>query len=190
MATTRSPSSTFMSRDALRVAAGLADLADLGAQRLPAVGHQHHLVARADQGDADHRAVALAGVDEDDALAAAALQAELLERRALAVAALADGEHAMALAVADTPMPTTTGRPPSSSIAFHAHGGAAHGAHLVLGEADRHPAPGGDDDLARAVGDGGGEELVALLDLHADDALLAEVLVLGERGLLDLAALA
>ena len=40
-----------------------------------------------------------------------------------------------------------------------------------------------------AVGERGVEELVALVDLHADDALLAEVLVLVELGLLDLPVL-
>ena len=52
------------------------------------------------------------------------------------------------------------------------------------------PCFGRDDELARAVGERGGEELIAVLDLDADDALLAEVLVLGDLGLLDLAALA
>ena len=51
----------------------------------------------ADLEHADHRAVAAGGLDVDDPLAGAALQPVLLERRALAEAALGDGEDLRAL---------------------------------------------------------------------------------------------
>ena len=73
---------------------------------------------------------------------------------------------------------------------LHADRAAAHRADLVLREADRLALLRGDEELALAVGERGREELVVVLDLHADDALLAEVLVLGHLGLLDLTALA
>ena len=159
------------------------------ADRLAAVGDEHDLVAGLDERDADDRAVALARVDEDDALAAAVLRAELLERRALAVAASrrprarcwrsgSVTRHADDLVVL------------GELDGLHADRAAAHRAHLLLGEADRLTLLGGDQELARAVGERGREQLIVVLDLHADDALLAEVLVLGDLGLLDLTALA
>ena len=66
-----------------------------------------------------------------------------------------------------------------------AHRGAPHRPDLLLVEADGHARARRDDDLPLAVGDRGAEQAVALLDAHADDALLAEVLVLGDVGLLD-----
>src|SRR5215470_10956568 len=85
---------------ALGGAAGDADALDAGADQLPAVGHQHDLVGvlRRERGDqlaglAADRAVALAHVHGDDAFAAAAGDAVLVGRRALAVAALGDRQH-------------------------------------------------------------------------------------------------
>src|SRR5262249_44924582 len=155
----------------------LADLAHLRAQCLPAVGDEHDLRVVVHEGDADDRAVALARVDQDDALAAAVLRAEFGEGRAFAVALLADGEH-LGLAVARHAEPDDA-VPLGEIDAAHADGGASHRAYLLLVEADGHALLRGDDDVARAVGDGGGKELVAVFDLDADDALLAEVLVFG-----------
>src|SRR6185436_7037212 len=65
---------------ALRVAPGLADLADPRPQRLAAIGHQHDRIAGTDHRHTDDGPVPVARVDEDDALAAAALEPEFLER--------------------------------------------------------------------------------------------------------------
>ncbi|HEY5061881.1 MAG TPA: hypothetical protein VII52_10125, partial [Gemmatimonadaceae bacterium] len=80
----------------MRVAPRLANAFDRGADRLPAIGDDHHFVLGLDHRDADHRAVAIAAVDQDDALAGPALGAKFLDRRALAVAALANREHELA----------------------------------------------------------------------------------------------
>ena len=56
---------------ALRVAADDADVADGDALDLAAGGHHHQLVVVGDADDADHRAVAVGGLDVAQALAAA-----------------------------------------------------------------------------------------------------------------------
>jgi len=58
---------------------------------LTAVGHEHHFVLFRYQCDADDGAVAIAGVDQDDALPAAVLLTVLVDGGSLAVAALANG---------------------------------------------------------------------------------------------------
>src|SRR5207302_9235296 len=70
------------------------DVAPVDADRLP-LGRDHEdVVGLADLEHPDHGAVAPLRLDVDDALARAALEAILLERGALAVAALGDGEDA------------------------------------------------------------------------------------------------
>ena len=71
---------------ALRVAADDADVAGGNPLDLAAGGYHQQFVALADAGDADHRAVALGGLDVADALAAAALRAIGSRRRGLAFA--------------------------------------------------------------------------------------------------------
>ncbi len=115
------------------------------------------------------------------ALAAAILLAELVEHRALAVAALAHREHELSLRL--------RARQTDDFVAFgqvdglHAGGAAAHRAHLLLVEADRLSSLGRDQELGLAVGHDGGEQRIALHDLDADDALLAVILVLDDLGL-------
>src|SRR5581483_7580055 len=75
-------------RHALRRAALLADLRDLGADQDAAGGDQHHLVVVVHEHRADERAVALGGLDRDQALAAAAMSRVLADRRPLAEAVL------------------------------------------------------------------------------------------------------
>ena len=95
-------------------------------------------------------AVPLAGADRDDALAAAVLDAVVLERRALAVAVLADGEDRRAgrqdlhADDASSPAQATCRARPSAARPI--------GAHLVLVEADRLAARRGDDHLLAAAG--------------------------------------
>ncbi len=173
--------------DALGIAARLADLVDAHADRLPAIGDEHHLVAVLHQLDADDGPVSFARIDEDDPFAAAILRPEFVDVRALAVAVRADGEHVRPLRVAHLEAHDLVAL--AEIDALHAVRRAAHRPRLLLGEADALAALGRDEDLARPVGQRGGEQLVALVDLHADDALLAEVLVLVDLGLLDLAVL-
>ena len=64
-------------------------------------------------------------------------------------------------------------------------GGAAHGAEVLLVEADGHAVVGGEEDDLLAVGDAGGDELVVLVDADGDDAAGHDVGEVLERGLLD-----
>src|SRR5690606_834083 len=171
---------------ALCVAPGLADFTDGGADGLAAVGDQHHLVFGLDQRDADHGSVALAAVDQDDALAAPVLTAKLFERGALAVPSLAHRQHLRA---------GRLGRRQADDLVvvveldgLDACRVAPRGPHLLLVEADALALLRRDQKLARAVGDGGGQQLVVLGDFDADDALLAVVLIVEHARLFDLAA--
>ena len=61
-------------------------------------------------------------------------------------------------------------------------GGAAHGAEVLLVEADGHAVVGGEEDDLVAVGDAGGDELVVLVDADGDDAAGLDVGEVLERG--------
>src|SRR5580704_3827868 len=79
--------------DALRRAARFANLAGVHADHLALVCDDHHVGILADLHGRDDRAVAVGGLQIDDALAAARCDAIFRERRALAVALFGDGEH-------------------------------------------------------------------------------------------------
>src|ERR1017187_553572 len=66
-----------------------------------------------------------------------------------------------------------------------AGGGTAHGAEILLVEADGHAVVSGEEDDLLAVGDAGDDELVILLDVDGDDAAGHDVREVLERGLLD-----
>src|SRR5690606_21737882 len=122
-----------------------------------ALGDEHQLVVVADGGHVDDRAVAVGRLDVDDAAAAAALEAVLLDRGALAVPVLAGGEdHAELFAVAgagdDDHADDAVVR--VQVDAAHAAGGSAHGAGVALLEADGHPAARAQQDLVVVAGDG------------------------------------
>src|SRR5712691_5748045 len=72
-------------RHTLRRAPHLPELRDTGTDQHAAGGDQHHLVMLLDEHGADHRAIALGGLDRDHALAAAAVARIFSDRRALAV---------------------------------------------------------------------------------------------------------
>src|SRR3954471_5496817 len=82
-------------RHALRRAAHLADLVHARADEHAAVGDQHDLVIRRRERRRAHLAVALGRLDRDHALRAAAVAGVLGDGRALAVAVLGGGEHAL-----------------------------------------------------------------------------------------------
>src|SRR5438552_3889927 len=171
---------------------------DAHAHRVTALGrhvvrvHADDLAFRGDHEDvgagpdlqhAHHRAVAAARLDVDDALARAALQPVLLERRPLTVAALGQGEDLGALL-------HDVGRDDLVALvhldAAHAGGAAAHRTDLVLREADGHAQLGGDHDLAAAVGAARGDDGVAVLEADGLDAAGPRVRVRLELGLLHL----
>ena len=66
-----------------------------------------------------------------------------------------------------------------------AGGGAAHGAEVLLVEADGHAVVGGEEDDLLAIGDAGDDELVVLLDVDGDDAARHDVGEVAQGGLLD-----
>src|SRR6266850_2456630 len=149
-------------------------------------GDHEEVGAGPDLQHAHHRAVAAARLDVDDALARAALQPVLLERRPLTVAALGHGEDLGALLhdVARDDLVALV-----HLDAAHAGGAAAHRTDLVLREADGHAQLGGDHDLAGAVGAARGDDGVAVLEADGLDAAGARVRVRLELGLLHLSLL-
>src|SRR5207249_4761583 len=123
--------------DALRVAADDGDVGDAAADEGALVGDDHHLIGVGDLQRGDYVAVALAGLDVDDALAAAVREPVLLERGALAVAVFGDGQERAAGARqlrADHLIVAL------QRDALDAEGCAAHGADFALIEADGHAA--------------------------------------------------
>ena len=149
---------------------------------MPCCDDQHQLVVVVDVGDADDLAVAVGGLDVDDADAAARLQAVLLELGALAVAVLRDGQHRAAFAH-DLHRHDLVAL--AQADAADAVGGAAHRADVGLLEADGHAVAGAEEDLRLAVRELDGDDRVAFLDAHRDDAAGARVAERGEVGLLD-----
>src|SRR5256886_8053038 len=149
-----------------------------------ALGRDHEdVVALADLEHAHDGAVAAAGLDVDDALARAALQPVLVERRALAVAPLRDRQDLSAL------LHDVGGDDLVALVhldATHARGAATHRAYLVLGEADGHAELGGDHHLPRAVGAARGDDGVAVLEADSLDAARARMRVGLELRLLHL----
>ena len=69
--------------------------------------------------------------------------------------------------------------------ALVAGGGTAHGAEVLLVEADGHAVVGGEEDDLLAVGGAGLDELVVLVDVDGDDAARHDVGEVLEGGLLD-----
>src|SRR5438067_43142 len=169
-----------------RVAALRRDVVRVDADDL-ALGRDHeNVVTASNLQHADHGAVATAGLDVDDALARAALQAVLVERRALAVAALGDREDLRALL-------HDVGRDDLVTLvhvdAAHACRAAAHRSHLVLGKPDGHAELGRDRHLAIAIGAASGDHRVAVLEADGLDAARPWMRVRLELGLLHLALL-
>src|SRR5262249_48895728 len=157
-----------------------ADLAGLGAHDLAVLGDQHHLVLVADGEQVDHLAVALAGADVDQPLAAAALHAVLVDLGAFAVAVLADGQQRLVAAADDHVDDLLAVLRPDAPAAG---GAAAHRPHVVLGEADRHAVARAEHDRLAGAHQVDADQPVALLEIDRDDAAGARPAVLLERRL-------
>src|SRR6185369_11342523 len=166
----------------LGIAALDRDFRDRRAHQRAAGADQHDLVVRLHQQRPDHLAVALADLQGDDALPAAAVDREILDQRALAIAVLRSRQHHALLVDDDQRDHLFAHR---QADAAHARRRTAHRPHVVLVEADRFAAARAQDDLAVAVGDIDADQAVGALQLDRDDAGLARTRERFERGLLD-----
>jgi len=133
---------------------------------LPFGGDDQHVVAIAHLDHADDVAVAAAGLDVDDPLPARPCSPVLVQRCALALAALGDVRISAPSWTTSAAMTSSPRRPRSA----HAGGGAAHRAHFFFREADDHAELGGDHHLAPAVGAPRGDHRVALVEADRLDA--------------------
>src|SRR5512136_1148486 len=169
----------------LRGPANDADLPDVDPIHLPLLGDHHHLILLLYLQGAHHGAVLLGDADVDDALAATALEAVLLQLRALAVPPFVHREH--------------RGPGPDDLRRHHlvarlqvnaddAAAAAADGPDLLLSEADGHALLGGQEDLVLSSGEAHGDQLVRLVQRERDDPSRARVAVCLELGLLHHAA--
>ena len=120
-----------------------------------------------DVGDADDLAVAIGGLDVDDADAAARLQAVFLEPGPLAVAVLRDGEQRAALAHHVHRHDLVVVAQADAADAVRA---AAHRPDVGLVEANRHAVARAEEDLLLAVRELDGDDRVPVFDPHRDDA--------------------
>ena len=125
---------------------------------------------------------ALAELHGQDALASAALQAVVIDLRALAVAVFRNGQHVRALFI-DRQADDLVALGQVHRLDAHAH--AAHGADVALAKADGHAALGRQQDLLLAVGQLHAHQLVVLAQHDGDQAGAAQVLELRQRRLLD-----
>ena len=169
--------------DSLRGAADLGDVGALRPDELALGGHEDDLVLGPDRDGLDDLAVPLGRLDVDDPLAAAVRDAVVGHGRALAVAALADGQDRRALLADDEERHDLV-------VALERHAAnaardAAHGADRVLVEADRLTVARREHDLAIAVRETRADQLIALVELDRDDALLERVREEREVRLLD-----
>src|SRR5712691_7754316 len=144
-------------------------------------GDEHHALVALQELDPHHLAVAAGGLDVDEALAAAALDAVLVEGGLLAVAVLGHGEHG---AAGGHDLERDHLVPLLQLDALHAVGGPPHRPHVFLAEVDGHPVAGGEQDLVRAGGQHRLDEGVVVLDRERDDATCARVREGGQLRLL------
>src|SRR4051794_1007838 len=165
------------------VSAGLADFAYACADEDAALGDEDGLVVVGDELHADDFAVALVGVDVDDAAGAAALDRVILQRRAFAVAVDARGKN-LGLGVVAAGHDQHGDDLVALALearAGHAARGAAHRADLRFVEANRQAALGPQDHVVLAAGAADVDERVAFLQTDRDDAVRADVRI-GAQG--------
>ena len=120
-----------------------------------------------DQRRAHQVAVALARLDRDHALGAAAVAGVFGDRRTLAVAVLGRRQHRTRLVLGDEH--AHHARILAQAHAAHAGRLAAHRAHVVFGEADRLAVRGEQHHVALPVGERHADQVVALVEAHGDD---------------------
>ena len=137
--------------------------------RMPRSGGEHDLVGVGYLGHGDDRSVAVAGLDVDQALAAAVLGAVFRQHGALAIAVAADRQQAgrVVAAVGDHHADDLVSLLEADPL--DAVGGPAHGTDVGLVEPDRHAGAGAEDDLVAGLDPGHADELVSLVEPQGDD---------------------
>ena len=131
----------------------------------------------------NHLAVALALLDRDHALGAAPVAGVFGDAGALAVAVFSGGQHALLLVFGHQHRNDTL-----AVFEVHALDAARLAAvrgHLVFIEAHRLATVREQHHVVLAVGDGRADQEVALVQVHGNDADLARIAEVGQRGLLD-----
>src|SRR6186713_2303631 len=165
---------------ALRISTHDGDLRHRGAHQRASRTDEHELMLGIHLQRRDHLAVALGSLQRDDALAAAAMRREVLERRELAVA-IGRGRE-------DEPIADDDQR--NQFLAFReldaADAGrlAAHGPHLFLVEADRLATARRKNDFSFAIGERDTDQAVTLIQPNGDDAAGARARKRRQRRLL------
>src|SRR5690348_2620880 len=176
----------FHDADALRRAAGLADLEDAGADDDAFARYDHDLVVGLHEQLLDDIAVLLGAVERFDALTAAIRLAIVVDRRALAVAVARDDEDLSAILADDVHRDDV--RTPGEAHGAHAAARAAHRANGLLIEADRVAVRCREHELGGAVGQLDVEQFIALHEIDRDEPGAADAAEIGERRLLYVSA--
>src|SRR5690606_10183988 len=166
---------------ALCVAPLYGNLTHGGAYESAARADQHDLIVLLDLQRPDHAAIALGRLQRDDALSAASMHGKVFERRQLAVTVLRRRQDHARFVENDEGDDFLAFR---QANAANPRGGTPHWAHVVFIEADCLAAARTQDDLLRSVGDIGGDEPIARLELDRDDARLTGARERFERCLL------
>src|SRR5690606_34873854 len=171
---------------ALGRASVAAHLRHAGADDDALVGEHQQLLVAADRGEGDHVAGLRGDLVADDALAAAPLQRELRQARALAQARLGEAQQlgALLLLLGDHRQ-AHHGVVALEADADHALGGAAGVAGAVLLEADGLALAGAEHHVGAAVGDAHRHQLVAVDEVDGHQAGDGDVDVVADEGALD-----
>ena len=167
----------------MRGPAELADFADAGAHQHALVRDQHDFVIDMHQGGGDDLAIAFALLDGDHAFGATAVARVFGDARAFAVAVLGGGQHGLVFVLGH--QHRYHGLAIFQHHAAHAARIAPHGANVVFVETHCLAAIGEQHDIVLAVGQCGTDQEVSRIEIDRDDAGLARVVELVQRGLLD-----
>src|SRR5579884_1777463 len=168
---------------ALRRPPGFPNAAAIHADGLALLADGHDFGGFAHGQNRHHRPVAFAGLDVDDAAAAARLQPVLAEGGALAVAVGGDRENQLLVVARQLHAHDLVAF--RQRHAAHAARRPAHRPHVFLGEADAFALPRRQEDLPRPIAQTGVDQLVAVLHAHGDDAGRARVREFLHRRLFD-----
>ena len=168
--------------DALGIATRFPDLVDVDPHALTGGSHEHQLILIHDRKCANDLASLLGDFHRDDALGAAIRETVFVKRSAFPKALLrhhqhlsgrirdSEGDHEVILAGLDAPYPGCR---------------TANGPELFLIASDAHTMAGGEAELLLSIGENDLNEIVSILDVDGDDAVLPNIPIRGQRRLFD-----